>query len=618
MTKVVVLGGGIGGMSSAHELIERGYEVEVYDFGDLPGGKAKSMYHGKASGPHGRLPAEHGFRFFPGWYKHIDDTMKRTPYPWNPSVKTVFENLTMVSEVGFARYKHKPMMMLARFPHSLKEMEASIKDMFDDHTIDLKPGEIEFYAEKLWQLITSCHERRLSEYEKIGWWDYIDASNKSEDYQKYLGNLPRALVAADPHTVSTKTNGDILMQMIFDMGNPFASADRCLKGPTNEMWIFAWLKYLLDQGVKYYINAEVTEILTDDSGVSGARIEQTRNPIIDDDDPHANYELTRILDIDRYKITESEKLSTKSFTVTGDYYISALPIDILAPMAGTPNNADVNEGKGNATGLMKLDPALESLPKLAECVDWMSGMLIYLKKDAPSIKGHTIYIDPETALTSIFQKQYWPDIDMSKYGDGETADILSMDISDWTKCHGRQGKTLDKYDSREQVQAEVWGDVIESYQHDDRPMKDSDKHDWFLDPAIQMIQDPEPGANTMINRTPLLVNLVNSWSLRPEAHTNIKNLFLASDYVRTFTDLATMEGANEAARRAVNSLLDRDGSDAPLCKIWNLHEPDILAPLRWWDKRRFAKGLPYTAALPSMGRFLGWVRHTLGKLTGHH
>ena len=149
-------------------------------------------------------------------------------------------------------------------------------------------------------------------------------------------------------------------------------------------------------------------------------------------------------------------------------------------------------------------------------------------------------------------------------------------------------------------------------------MKDSDKHDWFLDPAIQMLDHPQHDGNTMINRTPLLVNLVNSWSLRPEAHTRINNLFLASDYVRTFTDLATMEGANEAARRAVNSLLDVDDSNAPLCKIWNLHEPDILAPLRWWDKKRFAKGLPYTPALPSMGRLLGKIYHSLGKWFGHH
>ena len=59
------------------------------------------------------------------------------------------------------------------------------------------------------------------------------------------------------------------------------------------------------------------------------------------------------------------------------------------------------------------------------------------------------------------------------------------------------------------------------------------------------------------NLEPLLVNLVNTWALRPEATTAIPNLFLASDYVRTYTDLATMEGANEAARRAVNGLLGR-------------------------------------------------------------
>ena len=59
-----------------------------------------------------------------------------------------------------------------------------------------------------------------------------------------------------------------------------------------------------------------------------------------------------------------------------------------------------------------------------------------------------------------------------------------------------------------------------------------------------------------INLEPLLVNTVGSWAWRPNAATAIENLFLASDYVRTYTDLATMEGANEAARRAVNGILD--------------------------------------------------------------
>jgi hypothetical protein len=100
------------------------------------------------------------------------------------------------------------------------------------------------------------------------------------------------------------------------------------------------------------------------------------------------------------------------------------------------------------------------------------------------------------------------------------------------------------------------------------------------------------------------VNTANSWSLRPEASTGIANLFLASDYVRTNTDLATMEGANEAARRAVNGIIARSGAAVPLCQVWPLHEPGVLAVLRWFDRRRFAKGLPWTSELPWLGRVL--------------
>ena len=66
--------------------------------------------------------------------------------------------------------------------------------------------------------------------------------------------------------------------------------------------------------------------------------------------------------------------------------------------------------------------------------------------------------------------------------------------------------------------------------------------------------------------------------------TAIDNLFLASDYVRTYTDLATMEGANEAARRAVNAILDRTGSTKPRCELWPLDEPAIFAPVRLLDQ----------------------------------
>ena len=46
------------------------------------------------------------------------------------------------------------------------------------------------------------------------------------------------------------------------------------------------------------------------------------------------------------------------------------------------------------------------------------------------------------------------------------------------------------------------------------------------------------------------------------AQTEVPNLFLAGDYVQTNIDLATMEGANESGRAAVNALLEASGSKA--------------------------------------------------------
>lgn len=62
---------------------------------------------------------------------------------------------------------------------------------------------------------------------------------------------------------------------------------------------------------------------------------------------------------------------------------------------------------------------------------------------------------------------------------------------------------------------------------------------WYLDGDI----------HSNHNKEPLLINAVNTWSLRPMAYTGFYNFYLAYDYVRTNTDLATMEGANEAARK---------------------------------------------------------------------
>ena len=78
--KVAVLGGGVAGLSAAHELVERGFQVDVYEAKGVMGGKARTIYKaGSGTGGRPDLPGEHGFRFFPGFYRHLPDTMKRIP-----------------------------------------------------------------------------------------------------------------------------------------------------------------------------------------------------------------------------------------------------------------------------------------------------------------------------------------------------------------------------------------------------------------------------------------------------------------------------------------------------------------------------------------------------------
>ena len=508
-TTVAVLGGGVGGLSAAHELAERGFEVTVYEKRALPGGKARSY-----PTPEG-LPAEHGFRFFPAFYRHLPDTMSRIP----SGSASARERLVGAERILLARSGGaNELIAPAHAPESLDDLAVLARFVFRAATeIGVPAVDIAWLLERLFTLLASCDERRVEQWDRQSWWEYVQADRRSEEFRRYLADgLTRTLVAARAKEMSARTGGLILVQLLLDLSRAGARADRVLDAPTSEAWISPWLTHLRSLGVEVRLGEAVEGLALRDGRIAAATV--------------------------------------AGRSIEADYYVAALPVEIMRGLLSPE--------------LRAAEPRLNGLDRLV--TRWMNGIMFYLAEDLPLVRGHAIYLDSEWALTSISQRQFWRDVDVDAPG------VLSVDISEW--------QTRGVADGQGRRAVHAGGDPFRGL---GAAAKTTSRvrwtawrsTSWFLDEAIEF---PNPSGAT--NAEPLLVNTKGSWADRPEASTRIPNLMLAADYVRTYTDLATMEGANEAARRAVNAILDASGSSAARCCVWRLREPPALAPARVLDR----------------------------------
>jgi len=533
---VAIVGGGVGGLSAAHELAERGFAVTIYEQRSVFGGKARSLSVA-GTGTDGRadLPGEHGFRFFPGFYKHVTDTMRRIPF--GSAGATCHDNLVQATRILLARNGKLDPLWVARFPETLDDFRTGFFALFDK--LDLPEHEIAFFVTRLLALATSCDGRFRDEYENITFWKFIDAAARSENYRRYLGQgMTRSLVAMRAEDSSTRTVGRILLQLFYGILIRGRVFDRLLAGPTNDVWIDPWRAHLSRLGVTMVPNAAARSL-----NVNGKRIAS--------------------VSIERNGQLEA---------VTADFYVAAVPVEVMQRLS-TPE-------------LVRSAPSLARLNELR--TEWMNGIQFYLRTDAPLADGHAVYLDSNWALTSISQRQFWHGYDLSKYGNGQVGGILSVDISNWSTPGNVNGRPAMGAMSREEIKDEVWAQLkaaLNGAQH--TRLDDANLVGWFLDPDISL---PNPG--TVTNAEPLLINHVGSLAARPEAFTEVPNLFLASDYVRTHTDLATMEGANEAARRATNAILAVSGMNANPCGLWEFDIPLVMRHAQVIDELHFRMGLP--------------------------
>ncbi|QHV95752.1 FAD-dependent oxidoreductase [Spirosoma endbachense] len=584
-TKVVIIGGGVAGLSAAHELLKRGYEVTIVEKSESHlGGKARSVKF-QPSNTNFFLPAEHGFRFFPGFYGNITRTMKEIKLSNN---KTVFDNLTRVEYYTFLFTDgRKPIDIPVSVGQDIRRMQWSkaikdfqnLREAFKDGRITIKDEGRNFFTERLFQLFTSCEERYITEYERIPWSEFIEADNEDfgKDYKKLLAEgLTKNLVACRADKACTRTGGKILSHMIWQIVNPFGGgADRVLNAPTNDSWLIPWVDFLKREyknNFKIIQGKRVIELEVKGKSYAGDKDTIQYITVNDTNNPKPDTEI-----------------------INGEIFIAAAPVERLYSLLNRSPAVSV------------VDPTLKLIDELQKETEWMNGIIFYLNIDVEIANGHVTIADTDFAITIFSQTQYWQEYlksnPLPEYNGKQIKSVFSVILSNWNERGVITPKPF-KEMTHQQVIDEVWNQIKQCTilnQKNKQYFKLTDS-DCFLPLTYldESIVSNRNNRGTLFNKEPLLVNTIVTHSLRPEAHTRVNNLLLASDFVSANSDLADMDTANEAARKAVNNILFKSGRKN-YCKTATYVLPSLLGLFslaRKHDKVNYLRGLPWKTFKP--------------------
>lgn len=163
--RVAVFGGGPAGLTVAHELAERGFAVTVYE-PTAWGGKARSIdVPNTGAGGRKPLPGEHGFRFFPGFYHHIPDTMRRIPFGSNEN--GVGDNLVGAQGGKFLRGGDRADAFIfgigpdPQHVWTLDGLRRYLRENLKGQNVP--PDELTYFVERLLVFLTSSDQRRFGQ-----------------------------------------------------------------------------------------------------------------------------------------------------------------------------------------------------------------------------------------------------------------------------------------------------------------------------------------------------------------------------------------------------------------------------------------------------------------------
>jgi uncharacterized protein with NAD-binding domain and iron-sulfur cluster len=572
-----------------------------------------------------RVAGEHGFRFFPSFYRHLFDTMKRIPIQeaapgtrlTADSPRTAFDALLSaeVLQVGLepAEQRDRSFEIARRPMRSLQEIRTFLAHVLED--AGYRGEDLFRLVHRYAEYLTSSEIRRTREYENMSWSAFLELPERFSPYfASHVNSGAQALVAMSSEDNDARTIGSIAMQLTLDQvrDNPSDYTDGTLRGPTTIELFEPWKAYLRSQDVRF----ECAELVGFYGHGMAVRPAFGRRPAEAGDKPAPrSFELADIAPADYYVVTvpvdrfqalfDKEGKSTAEW-VDEDNSPALLSRDRLVDAniehqkyeQAAQDHVDAKRGENPDDISKYLRFPLGQVDEHPDAgpLRYMCGIQFYFPADVRVILGHTVCLDSPWGVSYISQVQYWQDHIRDHSGvRGIFSAIFTLFEKEAEGLISKERKTAMQCNADE-IADRVWKQILDSW--DEAKFGDLPKPEYYyLDESLRY--DQQKG--TWTNDTPYLVNRVGDWEKRggvrlPDGsyayRMQLGHTVFAGAFMRTETRLNTMEAANESGRRAVNAILDHDDAPHQLCKVWNIEDHEIpeARPLRELDRRVYGRG----------------------------
>jgi phytoene desaturase len=269
--KVAIIGAGIGGIATAIRLANKGYEVEIFEANDYPGGKLSEFQQGEY-----RFDAGPSLFTMPQFVNELFEVSGKNPadyfeYIRLPEVCKYFwedgTRLNVSADIEkFAQDTEK----------NIGEPAEKIRNFLKDSALKYEILSGLFMEDSLHKRSTWISKKAFRGYfnlSKLGIFSTMNKANESHFSTKkaiQLFNRYATYNGSDPYQTPATLN--IIPHLEYNIGAFFPK--KGMFGITQSL-----VKLAEDLGVKFHYNSKVEEILVENGKTKGVKIRDTRNEI---------------------------------------------------------------------------------------------------------------------------------------------------------------------------------------------------------------------------------------------------------------------------------------------------------------------------------------------------